>query len=50
MNQLEKVRALARGEYGELHIGYAPSPTVKYYRRHLRAFQKSRASCESVAP
>jgi DNA-binding transcriptional LysR family regulator len=23
---VEKVRALARGEYGELHVGYAPSP------------------------
>ena len=27
---VEKVRALARGEYGELHIGYAPSPTAEY--------------------
>ena len=26
---VEKVRALARGEYGELHVGYAPSPTVE---------------------
>jgi len=24
---VEKVRALARGEYGELHVGY-PSPTT----------------------
>src|SRR2546428_11981693 len=24
-----KVRALARGEYGELHIGHAASPTVE---------------------
>src|SRR4026207_487701 len=23
---VEKVRALARGDYGELHVGYAPSP------------------------
>jgi len=23
---VEKVRALARGEYGELHVGYAPAP------------------------
>src|SRR5258707_4396628 len=26
---VEKVRALARGEYGELHISYAPSPTAE---------------------
>ena len=25
---VEKVRALARGEYGELHIGYVAIPTV----------------------
>src|SRR5215813_4694985 len=23
---VKKVRALARGEYGELHVGYAPTP------------------------
>src|ERR1700760_1682247 len=26
---LKKVRALARGEYGELHIGYSPTPTLE---------------------
>src|ERR1700746_421476 len=26
---VEKVSALARGEYGELHVGYAPVPTVE---------------------
>src|SRR6266446_8172201 len=26
---VEKVRALARGEYGGLHLGYARSPTVE---------------------
>src|SRR5258708_1083234 len=26
---VKKVRALARGEYGELHIGYAPTPTIE---------------------
>ncbi|HWY75843.1 MAG TPA: LysR family transcriptional regulator, partial [Verrucomicrobiae bacterium] len=26
---LKKVRALARGEYGELHIGYSPTPTIE---------------------
>src|SRR6476661_8330883 len=37
---VEKVRALARGEYGELHIGYAPSPTVEILPPALAAFQK----------
>src|SRR5882757_3669598 len=38
---VEKVRALARGEYGELHVGYAPSPTVEILPPALAAFQKS---------
>src|SRR5712692_985024 len=38
---VEKVRALARGEYGELHIGYAPSPTVEILPPALTAFQKA---------
>jgi DNA-binding transcriptional LysR family regulator len=38
---VEKVRALARGEYGELHIGYAPSPTVEILPPALTAFQKT---------
>ncbi len=38
---VEKVRALARGEYGELHIGYAPSPTVEMLPPALAAFQKA---------
>src|SRR5258706_5924083 len=37
---VEKVRALARGEYGELHIGYAPSPSVEILPSALAAFQK----------
>ena len=37
---VEKVRALARGEYGELHVGYAPSPTVEILPPALAAFQK----------
>ncbi|MHB8519957.1 MAG: LysR family transcriptional regulator [Limisphaerales bacterium] len=36
-----KVRALARGEYGELHLGYAPSPTVEILPPALAAFQKA---------
>src|SRR6185436_14218305 len=38
---VEKVRALARGEYGELHVGYAPTPTVGILPPALAAFQKS---------
>src|SRR5438270_2333483 len=38
---VEKVRGLARGEYGELHVGYAPSPTVEILPPALAAFQKA---------
>src|SRR6059036_2965196 len=38
---VEKVRALARGEYGELHVGYAPSPTVEILPPALAASQKA---------
>jgi len=38
---VEKVRALARGEYGELHLGYAPVPTTEILPRALAAFQKA---------
>src|SRR5258707_3482128 len=38
---VETVRALARGEYGELHVGYAPSPTVEILPPALAAFQKA---------
>jgi DNA-binding transcriptional LysR family regulator len=38
---VEKVRALARGEYGELHLGYAPSPSVEILPPALAAFQKA---------
>jgi len=33
---VERVRALARGEYGELHIGYVAIPTVEIDRVALR--------------
>ena len=39
-DSVNKVRALARGEFGELHIGYAPSPTVEILPPALTAFQK----------
>jgi len=38
---VEQVRALARGEEGELHMGYAPAPTVEILPPALAAFQKS---------
>jgi DNA-binding transcriptional LysR family regulator len=38
---VEKVRALARGEFGELNIGYAPSPTVELLPPALAAFQET---------
>ena|ERR1051326_2504415 len=38
---VEKVRALARGEYGELHIGYSPTPTIEILPPALAAFQKA---------
>jgi DNA-binding transcriptional LysR family regulator len=38
---VERVRALARGEYGELHIGYAPVPTTEILPPTLAAFQKA---------
>jgi DNA-binding transcriptional LysR family regulator len=38
---VEQVRALAQGHYGELHIGYAPAPTVEILPPALAAFQKA---------
>src|SRR5713101_448316 len=38
---VEKVRALARGEYGDLRVGYAPTPTVEILPPALKAFQKA---------
>ena len=38
---VEQVRALARGQSGSLHIGYAPSPTVEILPPALAAFQKA---------
>ncbi len=39
-DSVEKVRALARGEYGELHIGYAPVPTAEILPPALAAFRR----------
>ena len=36
-----KTRALARGEFGELNIGYAPSPSIDFLPPALAAFQKA---------
>jgi DNA-binding transcriptional LysR family regulator len=38
---VEQVRALARGQFGELHIGYSPSPTVEILPPALAEFQKA---------
>jgi DNA-binding transcriptional LysR family regulator len=38
---VEKVRALARGEYGELHVGYAPITTSEILPPALAAFRKA---------
>src|SRR5262245_15879984 len=38
---VEKVHALARGEYGELHVGYAPIPTAEILPPALAAFRKA---------
>jgi DNA-binding transcriptional LysR family regulator len=38
---VEKVRALVRGEYGELRVGYAPTPTVEILPPAIAAFRKS---------
>ena len=38
---VEKVRALARGEYGKLHVGYAQVPTLEILPPALAAFQKA---------
>jgi len=40
-HSVKKVRALARGEYGELHIGYSPTPTIEILPPALAAFQKA---------
>lgn len=37
---VQKVRAVASGQLGELHIGYAPSPTAEILPKLLRAIQK----------
>jgi len=38
---VERVRALARGEHGELHVGYAPLLTTEILPPALAAFQKA---------
>jgi DNA-binding transcriptional LysR family regulator len=38
---VEQVRALARGQFGDLHIGYSPSPTVEILPPALAEFQKT---------
>jgi DNA-binding transcriptional LysR family regulator len=38
---VKKVQALARGDYGELHIGYGPSPSIELLPPAMSAFQKA---------
>jgi DNA-binding transcriptional LysR family regulator len=38
---VERVRALARGQHGELHIGYAPIPATEILPPALARFQKA---------
>lgn len=38
---IEKTRSLARGDFGELQIGYSPSPTVELLPPALAAFQRA---------
>jgi DNA-binding transcriptional LysR family regulator len=38
---VKKVQALARGDYGELHIGYGPSPSIELLPPAMLAFQKA---------
>jgi DNA-binding transcriptional LysR family regulator len=38
---IEKVRALARGYYGELHVGYSALPSAEVLPPALAAFQKA---------
>jgi len=45
---VEKVRALTRGQYGELHVGYAAAPTVEILPAALAAFQKAFPRVEVV--
>jgi LysR family transcriptional regulator, benzoate and cis,cis-muconate-responsive activator of ben and cat genes len=43
---VEKVRALARDEYNELHVGYMSNPTVEILPPGLAAFRKSLPQAE----
>ncbi len=38
---VKSVRAVARGESGEVHLGYAPSPTAEILPRALHAFHNA---------
>jgi len=43
-----KTRAFARGEFGELQVGYSPSPTVEILPKALSAFQKSKPGVKVI--
>ena len=44
---VEQVRALARGEYGELHVGYATLLPWKFFLRRSLLFKKLSLASES---
>jgi DNA-binding transcriptional LysR family regulator len=43
-----KLRYVSRGEKGELHIGYAPSLTIKLLPQALKSFQEANPSVRVV--
>lgn len=38
---VERVRALTRGDYGELNVGYSPTPTTEFLNPVLTRFRKA---------
>lgn len=38
---IERVRALTRGDYGELNVGYSPTPTMEFLNTVLTRFRKA---------
>ena len=45
---VQTVKAVSRGEKGELHIGYAPSLTIKLLPQALKSFQEANPSARVV--
>ena len=47
-DSVNKVRALARGEFGELHVGYAPTPAVEILPPAVSAFEAAAPNVKLV--